>query len=209
MIDGLHVRQDRRSGRRETGHRLEERVDRPVELRLAGQEVRDRTEDGGEQPRERDDEIGLAEADGGRVLSDASQPEPGGERDHGGREERPGRLAIDDRDDGRHEGRDAEVLDERAGEAERGPEVDREPWTACCRRPSAGGSIRPPGRHRTRSTSGTRSDSVNTITRSPACRVSSLRGKTASPSRTMAPISAPRIGISRKRSPTYSLVGRS
>ena len=56
--------------------------------------------------------------------------------------------------------------------------------------------------------SGTRGDSVKTITRSPGSSTSSPRGKIASPSRTMAPISAPRIGMSRKRLPTYSLSGR-
>ena len=60
---------------------------------------------------------------------------------------------------------------------------------------------------RTRSTSGTRYVSVKTITRSPAWSTSSLRGNIARPSRTIAPIIAPRIGMSRKRSPTYSLVG--
>ena len=40
---------------------------------------------------------------------------------------------------------------------------------------------------------------MNTITRSPAWRTSSLCGKTALPSRTIAPITAPLIGISRNR----------
>ena len=136
MIDRVHVGQDRCPGRREAGHGLEERVHRAIELRLAGQQVRDRTEHGREQPGERDDEIGLAKADGGRPLADSGEPETGGERDHGGREERPGRLAIGDRDGGRHEGRDAQVLEERPGEAESGPEVDREAWAARCRKPS-------------------------------------------------------------------------
>ena len=63
-------------------------------------------------------------------------------------------------------------------------ELDREarrPERVPCRRA---------GRHRTRSTSATLEDSVNTITRSPAWRMSSLCGKTALPSRTIAPITA-------------------
>ena len=67
-------------------------------------------EDGREQPRQRDDEIALAEADGGRARAEALEPEAGGEGDRAGGEERPGRLAIDDRDGGRHERRGAEEL---------------------------------------------------------------------------------------------------
>ena len=65
-----------------------------------------------------------------------------------------------------------------------------------------------PGRHRTRSTSATREDSVKTITRSPACSTSSLCGKIALPSRTIAPISgAADRHLPERAGPTYSLDG--
>ena len=69
------LRQDRGPGRREPGHRLEERVDGVVELRVAGEEVGDRAEDGGEQPGQGDDEIPLTEADAAVRRAEPLEPE--------------------------------------------------------------------------------------------------------------------------------------
>src|SRR5215210_1329538 len=122
--------------------------------------------------------------------------------DRSRREPRPTRLGVDQRDEQGHGQREAEVLDERPDKVERGGDVHAEP-SAPPTRPLE----RDVG-HTAFTTVGTRAASVNTITRSPGCSVSSPRGKIALPSRTIAPISAPVIGNSRNGLPSNSLSGR-
>ena len=98
-----------------------------------------------------------------------------------------------------------QVLEEQADERERAADVDRSPPGGAIRRSPPASA--PPVGSQDLLDVGTREVSVNTITRSPAWSTSSLRGNTAVPSRTIAPIIAPRIGMSRNRRPTYSLVG--
>ena len=98
VVDRVDVDEDRRPRGREARHRLEERIDGPVELRVPREQVGQRAEHGRREPGQRDDEIALTEADRagppGRPLHDEAEPAHEGE----GAEERPGRLAVPQRD---------------------------------------------------------------------------------------------------------------
>ena len=177
-VDGVDVRDDAGTGRREPRHRLEQRVERTVELRVAAQDERQGAEQRRHDPRERDDEVALAEADPGGAPEAVLDPPAGGEADHGGHDERHHRLSVADRERRREERRDGEVLEQQADERQRPADVDG--GAPRRRDPPLGSRQAPrPGRaHRTFSTSGTRDVSVNTITRSPAWSTSSPRGNT-------------------------------
>src|SRR5918995_140638 len=181
-------------------HPLEEGIDRPAELGVIRKDGGQRPVRPGEEPNERNDEVALADpyllgAPGGPLDC---KPKAADEcpRD----QERPDRLRVPDREQRRHGRREAKILDERPDEVDRGGEVDAEPRRAP-------GPAHRRERHRARSTMGARAASVKTTTRPPASRASSLEGKITSPLRTIAPMSAPWIGMSRSDKPT-SLLSR-
>ena len=71
LVDRLDVAEDRGARRREARHGLEQRVQRPVELRVAGEDVRQRTVERRQEPGERDDEKAFSEPD---AVRGAPQP---------------------------------------------------------------------------------------------------------------------------------------
>ena len=122
----LDVRHDRPAGRAETGHALEVRIQRTVELRIAGEDVRQRSERRCRKPRQRDDEEALTDAE--PVLAARGQGNAGADRasEGAGREERPRRLVVADRD-GRWDDRGrAQVRDQRSDDVQRADDVDGE-----------------------------------------------------------------------------------
>ena len=107
-----------------------------VELLAADEEVRKRRERGGQEQHGGHDEEPLAHADplcGARRQALEREAEPA--RDRTRREERPDGLAVPERDGGREQDDDAEVLPEHAEEVERGLDVDGEPPLASAGRP--------------------------------------------------------------------------
>ena len=94
----IDVSEDGRAGRREAGHRLEVGIERTVELRVAGEQIRERADPGDDDPGESDDEIALARPDALLSPRNALQREPGNENDRRGDQKRPGRLAVAERD---------------------------------------------------------------------------------------------------------------
>ena len=152
-----------------------------VELGASAEEVRQRGEGGGEQPDERDDEKPLSHADGrrGPARRSSASPKPLVIAP-AARNGQTGSLYQSATPSGR--ARRAEVLGERADE------VERAGRSIAMRR---GGPMRAKGLVTAPRRPGTFAASVKRMTRSPACRTSSPCGKTAAPSRTIAPISAP------------------
>ena len=98
---------DAAAGRAEAGHALEVRVERPVELRVAGEDVRQRAERRRDEPRQRDDEEALTDAEPVVAARARATPSADRARDRSRDEERPRRLAVADRDGGRDERCDA------------------------------------------------------------------------------------------------------
>ena len=75
-VERLDVDDHRRPGRGEAGHALEERVDGTRDLPLVREEVGESGVRGREQPRERHDQVALAEADrAGRAASEPLEAE--------------------------------------------------------------------------------------------------------------------------------------
>jgi hypothetical protein len=122
----LDVGDHRRAGRREPRHRLEVGVDRIRGRALAGEEVRKRGEEGGEEPCERDDQEAFARAHALLPLRHALEAEAGGGSQESRPHERPDRLSIAERDRGRYEERGAQVAEQRADEVEGSADVDAE-----------------------------------------------------------------------------------
>ena len=89
-----------------------------------------RPECGQEQPQQGDDQESLADPNAVRAAREGLHEQPGGERDRRADEKGPERVADADRQEQRHEERDAEVLDERSDEVERAEDVDPEPRRA-------------------------------------------------------------------------------
>ena len=105
----LDIGEDRRTGRGESRHGLEVRVHQIRELRLVGEDVRQRPERRHQQPDERDDQEPLTLADPLAAASGAPlQCEAHTRRDCPCREERPERLAVADGDTERDQKREAE-----------------------------------------------------------------------------------------------------
>ena len=169
----LDMRDDAAAGGAEAGHALEEGVDGPVELRVAGEDVGERAERGCSEPGQRDDEEALADAEPVVAASRVGDRDCDAAGDRAGGEEGPDLLAVADRHGRRDEDGEAQVREQRPDDVQGADDVDGEEGRAAC-------SASAPGRaHSAFSTSGTRRDSVKTIARSPARRTSSPRGKTA------------------------------
>ena len=92
---------------------------------LAREQVRQRSESRGDEPRHRDDEEPLAKADRGSASADPLEPEPDERHHPAGGKERPERLAVSDREGRREQHGDGQVLGERPDETERTAELDR------------------------------------------------------------------------------------
>ena len=168
-------RDDAAAGGAEAGHALEVGVDRAVELRVAGEDVGQRAERRGGEPRQRDDEEALADAEpvlAARGVGDA----PRRCRAAIAPAARNGQTATRRSRSRRRPG----GATARLRYASSVPTTCRAPTTSTA---SSGGrrSARPrsAGAHSAFSTSGTRRDSVKMIARSPGRRTSSPRGKTA------------------------------
>jgi len=126
-VDVVEVGHDACSGGREPGHPLEVRIQRARELLASLEEVWDRRERGCEQPRERDDEEALADADATACLRggplhqepESTRHDP---RDHEGQ----WCLPVPERERDREERGETQVLSERRNEVEDGKNVDGE-----------------------------------------------------------------------------------
>ena len=108
----------------EAGHRLEEGVHRLRDLGLVGEQVGERSTGGRAEPGEGDDEEALAYPDALLALGDPfeRQAEAGADRPTEARNGQTGSEYPSARPPG--EEREAQVLDERADEVERGADVD-------------------------------------------------------------------------------------
>ena len=134
-VDGVVLDQDGRAGSRHPRHRLEERVDRMVELHFAREDVGHRDCGGAEEPRERDDEEPFADADVLAPLRQRADRHSGAGGDHGRSKERHGGLRVQDRDDRGEGEREREVAKERPDEIERRAHVDVHTHAAAKTRP--------------------------------------------------------------------------
>jgi hypothetical protein len=119
LRQGRDVGRHARTGGREAGHALEERVDRPAELGIADEHVRQRSIRRDDQPRDGDHEVALADADLRRAVRQTFERQPEAAHERPRQQERPDGFAVGDREDRRHERRWPEVLDQRRHEVER------------------------------------------------------------------------------------------
>ena len=169
-----------------------------AELRPAVEEVGERREAGGGKPGQGDDEEALAHADpaaalGGRPLERV----PDAARDHPGDDERPERAPRTRARTGWGRARRARGT---SRACRRGSRRQGRRSRADAEARSAAGGL---GQAQSASTTrGASAASVKTITRSPDSSMSSPCGKIAFPFRTIAPINAPWIGMSRNSIPT-------
>ena len=121
---GVDVGEDGRAGRRHPGHGLEVGVERARELVLAREDVRERDEERGREPRDRDDEERLAQADPLAARGRLLEYPPGTARERPRGHEGPHRLAVPEGNRDREEERDAQVAQDEADEVERAAHVD-------------------------------------------------------------------------------------
>jgi hypothetical protein len=94
VVQALDVGQDGRPRGRQARHGLEVGIQRTAELGLAGDQVREGDEEGGQEPGEGNDEEAFPRANPFLSLCDPLEAPPGEDCREGGKHERPGCFPV-------------------------------------------------------------------------------------------------------------------